>query len=88
MIQAHIKVMDNILSRIQDSIYFSKVIELESKVIYVSYFWDIRIIVDNVKKEVIFIGNEDGYSFRWTTKSIQDILVYLNVIITRIEGCY
>ena len=88
MINAHIKVMDNILSRIQDSIYFSKVIELESKVIYVSYFWDIRIIVDNVKKEVIFIGNKEGYSFRWAAKTIQDILIKLNIIITRIEGCY
>ena len=88
MIQAHIKVMDNILSRIQDSIYFSKVIELESKVIYVSYFWHIRIIVDNVKKEVVFIGNEEDYSFRWTVKTIQDILIRLNVIIARIESCY
>ena len=88
MIQAHIKVMDNILNKVQDSIYFSKVVELESKVIYVSYFWDIRIIVDNVKKEVVFIGNEDDYSFRWTVKTIQDILIRLNIIMTRIEGCY
>ena len=88
MIQAHIKVMDNILNKVQDSIYFSKVVELESKVIYVSYFWDIRIIIDNVKKEVVFIGNEDGYSFRWTTKTIQDILIKLNIIIARIESCY
>ena len=88
MIQAHIKVMDNILNKVQDSIYFSKVVELESKVIYVSYFWDIRIIVDNVKKEVIFIGDEEGYSFRWTTKTIQDILIKLNIIIARIESCY
>ena len=88
MIQAHIKVMDKLLEDIQDDIFFSKVVELESKVIYVSYFWDIRIIVDNVKKEVVFIGNEEDYSFRWTTKTIQDILIYLNVIRTRIEGCY
>ena len=88
MIQAHIKVMDKLLEDIQDDIFFSKVVELESKVIYVSYFWDIRIIVDNVKKEVVFIGNEEDYSFRWTAKTIQDILIYLNVIRTRIEGCY
>ena len=88
MIQAHIKVMDNILNRVQDSIYFSKVVELESKVIYVSYFWDIRIVVDNVKKEVVFIGNEEDYSFRWTAKTIQDILIILNAIIARIESCY
>ena len=88
MINAHIKVMDKLLEDIQDDIYFSKVVELKTKVIYVSYFWDIRIIVDNVKKDVVFIGNEEGYSFRWTAKTIQDILVYLNIIITRIEGCY
>ena len=88
MINTHIKVMDKLLEDIQDDIFFSKVVELESKVIYVSYFWDIRIIVDNVKKEVVFIGNEEDYSFRWTTKTIQDILIYLNVIRTRIEGCY
>lgn len=85
MIQAHIKVMDNILSKIQDEIFFSKVVELESKVIYVSYFWDIRIIVDNVKKEVIFIGNEEGYSFRWTTKTIAEIQNILNVIVRRVQ---
>lgn len=85
MIQAHIKVMDNILEGVQDYIYFSKVIELESKVIYVSYFWDIRIIVDNVKKEVVFIGNEDGYSFRWTAKTIADIQNILNVIVRRVQ---
>lgn len=88
MKKLHIQIMDRILDSIKEDIYFSKVVELESKVIYVSYFWDIRIIVDNVKKEVVFIGNEEGYSFRWTTKSIQDILIYLNVIIARIESCY
>ena len=88
MIQAHIRIMDKLLEDIQEEIYFLKVVELESKIIYVSYFWDIRIVIDNVKKEVVFIGNEEGYSFRWTAKTIQDILIYLNIIITRIEGCY
>ena len=88
MINAHIKVMDKLLEDIQDDIYFSKVVELKTKVIYVSYFWDIRIIVDNVKKEVIFIGNEEGYSFRWTAKTIQDILIILNAIRARVESCY
>ena len=85
MIQAHIKVMDNILEGIQDEIFFSKVIELESKIIYVRYFWDIRIVVDNVKKEVIFIGNEEGYSFRWTAKTIAEIQNILNVIVRRVQ---
>ena len=85
MINAHIKVMDKLLKDIQDDIYFSKVVELKTKVIYVSYFWDIRIIVDNVKKEIIFIGNEEGYSFRWTAKTIRDIYKYLDVIISRIN---
>lgn len=85
MIKAHIKVMDSILDKVQDEIYFSKVVELESKTIYTSYLWDIRIIVDNVKKQVVFIGNEEGYSFRWTTKNIRDIYKYLDVIISRIN---
>ena len=85
MIQAHIKVMDKLLEDIQDDIFFSKVVELESKIIYVSYFWDIRIVVDNVKKEVIFIGNEEGYSFRWTTKTIAEIQNILNVIVRRVQ---
>lgn len=88
MLKLHIKAMDNILNKVQDSIYFSKVVELDTRTIYVSYFWDIRIIVDDTKKEVIFIGNEEGYSFRWTAKTIQEILIYLNVIITRVESCY
>ena len=85
MIKAHIKVMDNILKGVQDYIYFSKVIELNNKVIYVSYLWDIRIVVDDTKKEVVFIGDEEGYSFRWTTKNIRDIYKYLDVIISRIN---
>ena len=85
MIKAHIKVMDNILEDIQDEIFFSKVIELDTKTIYVSYLWDIRIVVDDIKKEVVFIGNEEGYSFRWTAKTIRDIYKYLGVIISRIN---
>ena len=85
MTKAHIKVMDNILEDIQDEIFFSKVIELDTKTIYVSYLWDIRIVVDDIKKEVVFIGEEEGYSFRWTTKNIRDIYKYLNVIISRIN---
>ena len=73
MRKPHIKVMDTILEKVQDEIFFSKVAELNSKIIYVSYLWDIRIIVDDTKKEVIFIGNEEGYSFRWTAKTIIDI---------------
>lgn len=85
MKKAHIKVMDNILERIQDEIFFSKVIELDTKTIYVSYLWDIRIIIDDIKKEVVFIGDEEGYSFRWTAKTIRDIYKYLDVIISRIN---
>ena len=85
MIKVHIKVMDNILEKVQEEIFFSKVVELENKTIYVSYLWDIRIIVDEVKKQVIFIGDETGYSFRWTTKTIRDIYKYLDVIISRIN---
>ena len=85
MIKAHIKIMDKLLEYIQDEIFFSKVIELDTKTIYVSYLWDIRIIIDNVKKEVVFIGDEEGYSFRWTAKTIRDIYKYLNVIILRIN---
>ncbi|MBO5476397.1 MAG: hypothetical protein J6A15_01420 [Clostridia bacterium] len=88
MRKPHIQIMDRILDSVKDDIYFSKVVELDNKVIYVSYFWDIRIIIDDIKKEVVFIGNEEGYSFRWTAKTIQDILIYLNVIRTNIEGCY
>lgn len=85
MKNAHIKVMDNILEKVQEEIFFSKVVELDSKIIYVSYLWDIRIIVDNVKKQVVFIGDETGYSFRWTAKTIRDIYKYLGVIISRIN---
>ena len=85
MIKAHIKVMDNILEGVQDYIYFSKVIELNNKVIYVSYLWDIRIVVDDTKKEIIFIGDEEGYSFRWTAKTIAEIQNILNVIIRRVQ---
>ena len=85
MIKAHIKVMDSILEKVQEEIFFSKVIELDTKTIYVSYLWDIRIIIDDIKKEVVFIGDEEGYSFRWTTKNIRDIYKYLNVIISRIN---
>lgn len=85
MKKAHIKVMDNILERIQDEIFFSKVIELDTKTIYVSYLWDIRIIIDDIKKEVVFIGDEEGYSFRWTAKTITDIQNILNVIIRRVQ---
>ena len=85
MIQAHIKVMDNILEGVQDYIYFSKVIELDTKTIYVSYLWDIRIVVDDIKKEVVFIGEETGYNFRWTAKTIAEIQNILNVIISRIN---
>ena len=85
MIKAHIKVMDNILEKVQEEIYFSKVVELDSKTIYVSYLWDIRIVVDNVKKQVVFIGDETGYSFRWTAKTIVDIQNILNVIIRRVQ---
>lgn len=85
MINAHIKVMDKLLEDIQEVIYFSKVVELDTKTIYVSYLWDIRIIIDDIKKEVVFIGDEEGYSFRWTTKNIRDIYKYLNVIISRIN---
>ena len=85
MIKSHIKVMDNILEGVQDYIYFSKVIELNNKVIYASYLWDIRIVIDDIKKEVVFIGNEEGYSFRWTAKTIRDIYKYLDVIISRIN---
>ena len=88
MKKAHIKVMDKLLGDIQDEIFFSKVIELDTKTIYVSYLWDIRIIIDDIKKEVVFIGEEVGYNFRWTTKTIADIQNILNVIISRIEGCY
>ena len=77
--------MDNILEGVQDYIYFSKVIELNNKVIYASYLWDIRIVIDDIKKEVVFIGNEEGYSFRWTAKTIRDIYKYLDVIISRIN---
>ena len=55
MIKAHIKVMDNILEEIQDYIYFSKVIELDTKTIYVSYLWDIRIVVDDIKNKYKFV---------------------------------
>ena len=85
MIKAHIKVMDSILEKVQEEIYFSKVVELDSKTIYVSYLWDIRIVVDNVKKQVVFIGDETGYSFRWTAKTIVDIQNILNVIIRRVQ---
>ena len=85
MIKAHIKVMDNILEKVQEEIYFSKVVELDSKIIYVSYLWDIRIIVDNIKKQVVFIGDEEGYSFRWTAKTIAEIQNILNVIIRRVQ---
>ena len=85
MKKPHIQIMDNILEKVQEEIFFSKVVELESKTIYVSYLWDIRIIIDEVKKQVIFIGDEMGYSFRWTTKNIIDIYKYLDVIISRIN---
>ena len=85
MIQAHIKVMDKLLMDIQDEIYFSKVIELESKTIYTSFLWNIRIIVDNVKKQVIFIRDEEGYSFRWTAKTIKEIQNILDVIVRGIN---
>ena len=85
MKKAHIKVMDKLLEDIQDEIFFSKVIELDTKTIYVSYLWDIRIIIDDIKKEVVFIGDEEGYSFRWTAKTITDIQNILNVIIRRVQ---
>lgn len=85
MKKPHIQIMDNILEKVQEEIYFSKVVELNSKTIYVSYLWDIRIIVDDTKKEIIFIGNEEGYSFRWTAKTITDIQNILNVIIRRVQ---
>ena len=85
MLKAHIKVMDKLLMDIQDEIYFSKVIELESKTIYTSFLWNIRIIVDNVKKQVIFIRDEEGYSFRWTVKTVNEIIDKLNIIIRSIN---
>lgn len=85
MIQAHIKVMDKLLEDIQEEIYFSKVVELESKVIYVSYLWNTRIIVDNVKKQVVFIVDEKGHSIRWTAKTIAEIQNILSIIIWSIQ---
>ena len=85
MKKAHIKVMDKLLEDIQEEIYFSKVIELDTKTIYVSYLWDIRIIIDDIKKEVVFIGEEVGYNFRWTAKTIAEIQNILNVIIRRVQ---
>ena len=77
--------MDKLLEDIQEEIFFSKVVELENKTIYVSYLWDIRIIIDEVKKQVIFIGDEMGYSFRWTAKTIVDIQNILNAIVRRVQ---
>ena len=85
MINAHIKVMDKLLEDIQEEIYFSKVVELESKIIYVSYLWNTRIIVDNVKKQVVFIVDEKGHSIRWTAKTIAEIQNILSIIIRRVQ---
>lgn len=85
MINAHIKVMDKLLEDIQDEIYFSKVVELESKIIYVSYLWNTRIIVDNVKKQVVFIVDEKGHSIRWTAKTIVEIQNILSIIIWSVQ---
>ena len=85
MIKAHIKVMDKLLTDIEDEIYFSKVVELDSKVIYVSYLWNTRIIVDNVKKQVVFIVDEKGHSIRWVAKTIEEIQNILSIIIWSIN---
>ena len=85
MINAHIKVMDKLLEDVQDEIYFSKVVELESKIIYVSYLWNTRIIVDNVKKQVVFIVDENGHSIKWVAKTITEIQNILNIIIWNIQ---
>lgn len=81
MLKAHIKVMDKLLEDIQDEIFFSKVVELDSKVIYVSYLWNTRIIVDNIKKQVVFIVDENGHSIRWTAKTIKEIQNILSILI-------
>ena len=88
MINAHIKVMDKLLEDVLDEIYFSKVVELESKIIYVSYLWNTRIIVDNVKKQVVFIVDENGHSIKWVAKTITEIQNILNIIIWNIQLCY
>lgn len=85
MLNAHIKVMDKLLEDVQDEIYFSKVVELESKIIYVSYLWNTRIIVDNIKKQVVFIVDENGHSIKWVAKTITEIQNILNIIIWSIQ---
>ena len=85
MIKAHIKVMDKLLTDIEDEIFFSKVVELESKIIYVSYLWNTRIIVDNIKKQVVFIVDEKGHSIRWTAKTITEIQNILSIIIWSVQ---